>query len=403
MKSLKARFVLLTCLVVLATLGFAEDRRLDKSHFVLMTFNAEFLWDGVAPEGGTADFPWKSSQTEAEEHMRRIAEVIIRSNPDTINVVEVENLQALSTLNTKFLAGRGYVAYLVNGTDTATGQDVGLLTRIDPDGNQIRQYNQPGTSGNITKTVSKNYFARITIGTTPVGLIGLQLLAQPTNPSRRLDRQAQADTIRPLALQLKGEGLEPVVLEDFNDYDGVTRDHQNSTPITTVLATIRGMNPSDATDDLTNLAEFVPQGQRYTSHWDKNENEHVEFPEELTSIDHILVSQTLASAIGSVHIDQMHDPITVSDHFPIIATFNVSGATPVTGGVLMVRLVPNPAGDDTQLEEITSKNTGAAPVSVVGWRSGSRRPNLVAGLARYGAAESGENHSTKRTTDGSQQ
>ena len=41
-----------------------------------MTFNAEFLWDGVYPEEGQADFPWKGSLTEAEEHMRRIAEVI---------------------------------------------------------------------------------------------------------------------------------------------------------------------------------------------------------------------------------------------------------------------------------------------------------------------------------------
>jgi len=42
-------------------------------------------------------------------------------NSGIINLIEVENLRALGTLNTKFLAGRGYVAYLVNETGTATG------------------------------------------------------------------------------------------------------------------------------------------------------------------------------------------------------------------------------------------------------------------------------------------
>jgi hypothetical protein len=72
-----------------------------------MTFNAEFLWDGIAPEEGQATFPWKGSPTEAQDHMRRVAEVIIRGNPDVVNLVEVENLDALTLFNTQFLAGRG--------------------------------------------------------------------------------------------------------------------------------------------------------------------------------------------------------------------------------------------------------------------------------------------------------
>lgn len=35
-----------------AHLSVAEDRRPDPSVLVIMTFNAEFLWDGVDPEGG---------------------------------------------------------------------------------------------------------------------------------------------------------------------------------------------------------------------------------------------------------------------------------------------------------------------------------------------------------------
>ncbi len=36
----------------------ADDRRTDRSRLTIMTINAEFPWDGVAPEEGQANFPW---------------------------------------------------------------------------------------------------------------------------------------------------------------------------------------------------------------------------------------------------------------------------------------------------------------------------------------------------------
>lgn len=62
--------------------GLAADRRPDASTLTIMTLNAEFLWDGVAPEEGQANFPWKHAQTEAEEHMAGVASLVIRCNPD---------------------------------------------------------------------------------------------------------------------------------------------------------------------------------------------------------------------------------------------------------------------------------------------------------------------------------
>jgi hypothetical protein len=67
------------CLVILAVILLlagsirGDDRRTDKTVLVIMTLNAEFLWDGVDPEEGQVDFPWKSSQTEAEDHMSKVA------------------------------------------------------------------------------------------------------------------------------------------------------------------------------------------------------------------------------------------------------------------------------------------------------------------------------------------
>jgi len=43
------------------------------------------------------------------------------------------------------------------------------------------------------------------------------------------------------------------------------------------------------------------------------------------------------------------------------------GNTGGTGGVVIESLLPNPAGDDAQLEEVTLKNKGTALVSLAGW------------------------------------
>ena len=81
----------------------AEDRRSHPNKLIIMTFNAEFLWDGVEPEEGRVNFAWKGSKDESEERMKGNAQIINQSNPDIINVVEVESLVALKTLNDKFL------------------------------------------------------------------------------------------------------------------------------------------------------------------------------------------------------------------------------------------------------------------------------------------------------------
>ena len=78
--------------------------------------------------------------------MKKVAQVIIASDPDVVNRCEVENLAALTALNEKNLQGRGYKPYLVNGNDSQTGQVVGLLTRVDPEAAQARQPEGPEQS-----------------------------------------------------------------------------------------------------------------------------------------------------------------------------------------------------------------------------------------------------------------
>ena len=373
LKALVAWPLAVLLVVGLPEAGLAEDRRTAPCRLNVMTFNAEFLWDGVEPEEGSADFAWKGSQTEAEDHMRLVADVIKRSNPDIVNLVEVENLQALTTFNDKFLAGRGYRPYFVQGKDTSTGQDVVLLTRIDPDGNAIARDDRKGRAGNVLKSVSKNYFAKLTADNVKIAFIGLHFLARPDDESRRLDREAQADAIRNLGKELHAQGFRVIVFGDFNDYDGDagSRDHIDSTPITNVLRIVRELDPSDPADDLTNAASLVPKAQRFTAFWDKNRNGRADPPGEFTSIDHVLLSRELAAKIQSVEIDHSHDPTKVSDHFPVVVRLKLcdGGAVVASGGrVRMTSLLPNPLGNDTRNEEVSLKNVGSQAVTMTGWK-----------------------------------
>ena len=122
--NLRQSILLVFTLFVLSANGIAADRRSNQNQLSIMTFNGEFLWDGVNPEEGQVDFDWKNNPTAAAAHMADIAAIIQQHDPDIINMVEVESLVALETFVSNHLANSGYVAYLVKGADSFTGQDV---------------------------------------------------------------------------------------------------------------------------------------------------------------------------------------------------------------------------------------------------------------------------------------
>jgi endonuclease/exonuclease/phosphatase family metal-dependent hydrolase len=315
------RLWFLALLLLGAASAEAADRRLDKTRLVLMTLNAEFLWDGIAPEDGDADFARKGSRERAEAHMREIAGLIRAADADLVNLAEVENLQALERLNSFFLKDLGYRAYLVDGNDTATGQDMGLLTRIDLD--KIGRDPRPGWSGNVKKAVSKHYQATLKVGSLKIGLVGLHLMAKPDDLSRIAEREAQADAIRRMTRELKSQGFAVVVWGDFNDYDGATPDLRDNKPKSRVLAWIRGLDPKTSADDLENAARFVDQKKRATAHVDKNGNGRVDGAFELSAIDHILLDPALVSRVAKVEMPQAHNPTRVTDHYPIVVTLRL--------------------------------------------------------------------------------
>ncbi|MEP0826501.1 MAG: lamin tail domain-containing protein [Nitrososphaera sp.] len=357
--------------LVLISTSLGDDRRLDKSKLKLMTFNAEFLFDGVDPEG-QADFPWKGSTDEARSHMAEIADVIKSANADIVNLVEVENLSVLEALNSDFLSGFNYKPYLVEGTDSYTRQDVGMLTRIDPIDGGLHRNEDKGTSGSVMKSVSKHYYTSIQVNGRRIDFIGIHLLAQPNNESRRLERQAQADAIQKLALSQYFSGSETVIWGDCNDYDSDCPDIASSMPISTVLQQLKDMDNTITTDNLVNVlcASQYPQSLRYTAWWDKNSN-NITDAGEFTAIDHMLISPGLIPFLQSVEVVHNYIPADVSDHFPIVASFDFSsgGGPLVTRTTLFIaKVLSNPDGNESQKEAVWLTNPGVTDISLVGWK-----------------------------------
>lgn len=152
-----------------------------------------------------------------------------------ISLAEVEDCNALRALCGK-MDDATYASFLVQGTDTATGQNMGLLTRVDITTPMVRSSARvaypvsgdhcgcSGSCGQGTSAVSKHYITTMEpVGLGPVHLVGAHLLAFPDDPNRCVQREAQASVLQGIVAGLfakDGPQAQIIVLGDFNDYDG---------------------------------------------------------------------------------------------------------------------------------------------------------------------------------------
>jgi len=309
----------------------SSDRRPDKSSFKIMQYNVEWLFVDYYSEADCpgAQCTWKN-QSEAITHLEYVANVIKEINPDIINLCEVEGCDELNMLSSD-LKGAGYISYLKQGADTATGQNAGMLTRIDPKVNLYRtdeRYNYPiagskcgytGATG--SSGVSKHYITEFEWYNTNIAFIGAHLLAYPTDIARCAQREAQAQILQNIIAGYIKKDYEIIIMDDFNDFDGENIDANDNKPISQVLDIIKG-NFGDFSGDykLYSVAENIMKSSRYSDWWDSNED-CSSAPTEFSMIDHILVSDFLRNKISSAYFYHGYDEFCGkknSDHYPLI-------------------------------------------------------------------------------------
>lgn len=306
----------------------AEDRRHDKSTLKVMTYNAYFLWDGKEPEecshnNAIKGLPWFNNSEKAKQHMAEVASVIKNNNPDIINFVEVENIEALKMLNNNFLSDMGYKAYMKDNNKNGVCQDVGMLTRIDPE--EIdRDKSRLDHSSGKTKGVRKNYYAKFNINGKKIALIAGHFKAIPSDKSSKEYRELQARIISNRANELRKEGYLPIVLGDFNDFDSNVLDRNSNVSITKTLKILSGKNTySKSEDDLFNVAKLINKNDRYTAIYDEDGDGMLESydPDELSSLDHLFIDKGLLQYVENAYIDHTAPLKKKLDHRPIVVEF----------------------------------------------------------------------------------
>jgi len=307
------------------------DRRKDKSRLRLVQYNVEWLFvDYYSSMNCPGDgCTWKN-QSEALKHLDYVSKRITNLDPDIINFCEVEGCDELNMLKDK-LDG-SYTPYLKKGTDSATGQNVGMLTRVDPLKTLYRtelKYNYPipgsncGYTGQASSTgVSKHYITEFEFNGMNVAFVSAHLIAIPTDTSRCAQREGQASVLQTVIYDYINRGYELIMIGDFNDYDAEILDMNGNRPISQVLDILKGLNGDYAGKyQLTNIAETISQNKRYSDWWDSDNNCNTASNNDYSMIDHILVTDTIKAFIYNTFIYQEYDEYCGkydSDHYPVV-------------------------------------------------------------------------------------
>lgn len=316
----------------------------DPTKLRIVQYNVEWLFtDYYSP----ADCPgngctWKT-QYDAKTHLNYVARAINNLNPDIVNLCEVEGCNELSQVIDELDKSSNFVPYLKQGTDTSTGQNAGMITRIDPlidltrsdeivgypiEGSTCGYESSPGTTG-----VSKHYITEFNINNLSVAFIGAHLVAIPTDLERCAKREAQALILQNVIYNYIQNGFEIIMLGDFNDFDGQILDANTNIPISSTLEILKGKNMSNNGDSnyndkyvLYNSAELIDVSVRYTDWWDADNNCDTTSIAEYSMIDHILVTPNIFDMIDDVFIYQEYDEYCDkldSDHYPVGIDLNI--------------------------------------------------------------------------------
>ena len=335
----------LLSLLLFAVSAFAEtecpnissigDRRKDKTALRLVQYNVEWLFidyyaNADCPGNGCS---WNTLE-DAETHMSYVTNVIRELNPDIINFCEIEGCDELNILRDQ-LDSSLYNSYLKKGTDTATGQNVGMLTKVDPLTNLYRNEEKiaypiintqcGSTTASGTAGVSKHYITEFNFGNMNVALIAAHLLAFPTDPARCVQREAQAQVLQNIVSSYIEKDYEIVLLGDMNDFDAEVADINFDKPISRTLDIMKGLDgQKKGLYALTNVAYRMTQQDRYSDWWDSDNNCNTTSQKDYSMIDHVLVSPNIDKYIENVYIYHGYKEYCGkmnSDHYPVVIDF----------------------------------------------------------------------------------
>ncbi len=304
----------------------------------IVAFNVECLQSLDGRDTRIPRYRWKYAR---QRHIEKVADVIETLDPDVICLVEVTSKAALdAVVNVLHEKGMtGYAGYHVESQDQFTGFDVAFITRHKPDtieGEPIRLIYSPadddtwredftfvdreGETKEWSAGVRRHALMCATIGETKIGFLGLHLKSDPSDDYSNARRTAEAKVAqRIIEREIVARGYQPVVLGDLNDYDPDVPDRDVSRSTRTdVIGTIKDFDGSQSGAELWNTGAMIRRvADRYTSHWDVNENGAADIGDVYTTIDYILVPTAWTPHVKRSFVCRLTE-LNTSDHWPIV-------------------------------------------------------------------------------------
>ena len=330
-----------------------QDAR--SSHVRIACFNVESLT--VPGEWGR--FARYRFPPGRMRHLEGVASVVEVVNPDILVLSEVSSPEAgealAAVLREKDLGD--FQSYHVDGRDSYTGFDVAFVSRVVPDrieGKSIHlfapnptprladvqngsaplpwtaeRYSRPEEEGEDAEAIAvlkRHAVCFFSLFGQKLGFVGLHLKSNPSDPQANAQRTAEAAIVRRIVQrEIMSRGYLPIILGDLNDYDpDVEMADSTRKTETSVLRMLKDIDPQRDGDELVNVAARIPRvADRFSSHWDYNENGAADGDDVFTLIDHILISKKLAKGLTRTFICHANC-LEISDHFPVVVDLDLS-------------------------------------------------------------------------------
>ncbi len=338
------------CCFIVAMLAAVPAFAADSTPLRIVTFNAEILTAPGVRAGQLQKFRFDYAR---QGHLERVANVIETLSPDILNFVEVTSREAVDQvvdiLHEKGL--KDYRGYHIESHDGFSGMDVGVISRYpldpiagedgegqairtiyspkgDPTWSQAFSFTERGEKRSGGTSLDRNSMYFVSVNGWKLGFLGLHLKSNPDDAYSNGKRGAEAELVcRAVRGEIVPRGYLPIVLGDLNDYDPDVPDRDDTRDTkTSVIKRIKDFDPKKPGDELVNAAQWIPRkADRYTSHWDWNENGASDGDDVFTMIDHVLLAKELAPHVKRVFISHVVG-LDTSDHFPIVVDLELPAA-----------------------------------------------------------------------------
>jgi hypothetical protein len=194
----------------------------------VMTLNAEWLWtpfDGKAE--GTSFNKGDMSKSEYQKEVRFYADIVLRHDVHMLTISEIENAAVARDIAERL--GPHWHVYFKQGRDTATGQDVAILSRLESHNARPSEANDYGfPAGYVAgykkpKRLSKLVGVHVNLAESSTGLTSLNILTshflskRNESPAKRAKRWMQAEALVNAANR-QPVAQATIVAGDLNDW-----------------------------------------------------------------------------------------------------------------------------------------------------------------------------------------